>query len=95
MWVGGLINTVLLRTSSVKNRSYKPQEVYLGKLLIFNLITFLQTTVTIIGSLLLGIDIVNPIMFILSCYFVSMVFMTAIYSFVSVFGDIGKGISIV
>lgn len=94
MWVGGLINTVLLRTSSVKNRSYKPQEVYLGKLLIFNLITFLQTTVTIIGSLLLGIDIVNPIMFILSCYFVSIVFMTAIYSFVSVFGDIGKGISI-
>ena len=94
MWVGGLINTVLLRTSSVKNRSYKPQEVYLGKLLIFNLITFLQTTVTIIGSLLLGIDIVNPIMFILSCYFVSMVFMTVIYSFVSVFGDIGKGISI-
>ena len=94
MWVGGLINTVLLRTSSVNNKSYKPQEVYLGKLLIFNIITFLQTTVTLVGSYFLGIDIVNPLMFVLSCYFVSIVFMTAIYSFVSVFRDIGKGISI-
>lgn len=93
MWVGGLINTVLLRTS-YPNKNYRPHEVYMGKLLIFNIVAFLQTTVTLIGSYFIGIDIVNPVMFVLSCYFVALVFMSAIYSFVSVFGDIGKGISI-
>ena len=55
----------------------------------------LETTVTIIGCFILGIDINNPIMFILSCYFVSRVFMTFVYSLVSLFDLVGKGVAIV
>ena len=54
----------------------------------------LQSTVTIILSFILGIDIGNPLMFIFSCWFVSVVFMILVYSFISALGQIGKGIAI-
>ena len=95
MWVGALINTVLLKTGTSIGTKYRPQEMYFGKLLIFNIIAFLQTTVTLIGSFGLGIDIQNPILFIISCYFVSIIFMVIIYSLISLFGDVGKGIAII
>ena len=94
MWVGALINTVMLKTGSSVNTKYKPHEVYMGKLLIFNIMALLQTTVTIIGCFILGIDISNPLLFILTCYFVSIVFMAIIYSLASLFGEVGKGIAI-
>lgn len=94
MWVGALITCVMLRTGVVNEERYKPQEVYLGKLVIFNIVAVLQTTVTIIGAFLLGIGIRDPLMFIFTCYFISVVFMAIVYSLISVFGDVGKGIAI-
>ena len=94
MWVGGLITTVMLKTGSSIGTKYKPHEMYNGKLIFFNIMALLQTTVTLIGSFLLGIDILNPLLFVFSCYFVAMVFMTIIYSLVSLFGDVGKGVAI-
>ena len=94
MWVGALINTVMLKTGSSVNTKYKPHEVYMGKLLLFNVMTLLQTTVTLIGCFILGIDISNPLLFILTCYFVSIAFMAIIYSLASLFGEVGKGLAI-
>ncbi|RAP51803.1 MAG: hypothetical protein BZ138_04350 [Methanosphaera sp. rholeuAM270] len=94
MWVGALITSVMLKTGSSIGTKFKPHEVYLGKLLIFNLMAILQTTVTLIGCYLIGIYIASPLVFIFSCYFVAMVFMALIYSLISLFGDVGKGIAI-
>ena len=94
MWIGALITCVMLKTGTSVDTRFKPHEMYMGKLLLFNIISILQTTVTLIGSWLLGIDISNPLMFIFSCYFVSIVFMTIMYSLISVFGEVGKGIAI-
>ena len=94
MWVGALINTVILRTGSSVGSKYKSHEVYIGKLIIFNIMAFLQTTVTMIGACIIGIDIHNPLVFAFSCYFVAIIFMAIIYSLASLFGEIGKGIGI-
>jgi len=94
MWVGALITTVMLKTGTSIGTQYKPHEMYLAKLLLFNTMAILQTTVTLLGTVLMGIDISNPILFAFSCYFVSIIFMTIIYSLVSVFGEVGKGIAI-
>ena len=95
MWVGALITCVMLKTGSSVGTRYRPHEVYLGKLVLFNTLAILQTTVTLIGCFILGIDISNPLMFIFSCYFVALAFMMLIYSLISVFGDVGKGIVII
>lgn len=94
MWVGALVTTVMLKTGTSMGTKYKPHEMYMGKLALFNIMAILQTTVTLIGVFLLGVDIYNPLMFIFSCYFVSLVFMTLIYSLTSLFGDVGKGVAI-
>ena len=93
MWVGALISCVMLRTNK-EDTKYKPHEVYLGKLLLFNIMAILQTTVTLIGCYILGIDISNHLMFMFSCYFVAVIFMALMYSLISVFGEVGKGIAI-
>ena len=94
MWVGALITLVMLKTGTSVGTKYKPHEMYAGKLLLFTIMAILQTTVTLIGSFLLGIDVSNPLMFAFSCYFVSVVFMALIYSLISLLGDVGKGIAI-
>ena len=94
MWVGALINTVMLKTGTSIGTKYRPHEMYLGKLALFNIVAILQTTVTLIGCYLLGIDIYNGPVFAFTCYFVSMVFMAIIYSLSSLLGEVGKGIAI-
>ena len=95
MWVGALITCVMLKPGTSIGTKYRPHEMYLGKLLFFNIIAILQTTVTLFGCYLLGIDIHNPLVFVFSCYFVAMIFMALIYSLISVFGEVGKGIAII
>ena len=94
MWVGALINTVMFKTGSSIGTKYEPHEMYLGKLLLFNVMAILQTTVTLIGACILGIDIYNGPVFAFSCYFVAIIFMAIIYSLASLFGEVGKGIAI-
>ncbi|WP_323736731.1 YhgE/Pip domain-containing protein [Methanosphaera sp. ISO3-F5] len=94
MWVGALVTNVMLKTGTSVGTEYKPHEMYIGKLMLFNIMAILQTTVTLIGAGIFGIDISNLLVFVFSCYFVSVVFMTIVYSLTSVFGDVGKGISI-
>ena len=95
MWVGALINCVILNTGTSIGTKYRPHEMYFGKLMMFNIMAVLQTTVTLLGAYHLGIDISNPLAFVFSCYFVAIIFMGLIYSFVSLFGDVGKGIAII
>ena len=95
MWVGGLITCALLKPGVSYRTKYTPLEMYAGKLFLFNIMSILQCTVTMLGAHVLGIYIANEPMFLLSSYIVSVVFMTLIYSFVSALGDVGKAIAIV
>ncbi len=95
MWVGALITCVMLKIGTSQGTKYKPHVMYTGKLMLFNIMALLQTTVTIIGCYALGIDITNNLMFIFSCYFIALFFMVLIYSMISVFGQVGKGIAMI
>ncbi|WP_295616757.1 YhgE/Pip domain-containing protein [uncultured Methanobrevibacter sp.] len=95
MWVGGLITCALLKPGVSYGTKYTPLEMYAGKLALFNFMSIMQATVTIIGAHVLGIYIANEFLFILSSYIISGVFMTMIYSFVSALGDVGKAVAIV
>ena len=95
MWVGALITCVMLKVGTSIGTNYRPHEMYLAKLSFFSIVAILQTTVTLLGCYLLGIDVHNHWVFILSCYFVALVCMGLIYSLVSVLGEVGKGIAII
>lgn len=95
MWVGALITNTMLRPGISQGTKYSPLEMYFGKLALFLFMSFFQSLVTIIGSLILGIYIDNLPLFIISVILVSGVFMALIYSLNSALGNVGKGVAII
>lgn len=95
MWVGAVITCVMLRTGQSTGTKYTPSEMYFGKLLIFLVMAILETTVTLIGAHILGIQMSNPLMFIFSAYFIALTFMLIVYSLISALGLLGKGLAVI
>ena len=95
MWVGAIITFVMLRTGQSTGTIYTPSEMYFGKLLIFLVMAILETTVTLIGAFILGIKIANPLLFVLSAYFIALIFMLICYSLISALGHVGKGLAVI
>ncbi len=95
MWVGALITSVMLRSGQSTGTEFTPSEMYYGKMFLFMVMAILETTVTLIGAFILQIQISNPLLFILSAYFIALVFMLICYSLVSSLGQLGKGIAVI
>lgn len=95
MWVGAVITCVMIKPGTSTGTKYSPLEMYFGKLLLFIIMSLLQAAVTISGAFLLGIEIVNPLLFIFSASLVSVIFMVLMYSLISALGQVGKGIGVV
>lgn len=99
LWVGGLILTSLLSVE-VKNFDDKvklsAREQFMGRYLTFITIGIFQALVVSLGNLfLLKTYVVSPILYVLYSVYVSIIFITIIYSSVSVLGNIGKSLIMV
>src|SRR5699024_919522 len=96
LWVGALLLISLLSTDTSLTDDYGLRHVYFGKLLLFALLGILQTLIVTTGDIfLLGVNIASPIWFVIFGLFCSLIFVTIVYTFVSIFGDIGKSMVIV
>ncbi|KQL39835.1 hypothetical protein AN960_07575 [Bacillus sp. FJAT-25509] len=96
LWVGALLMVSLLTTEVHEEKPYKSREVYFGRLLTFITIGILQTLVVTTGNfLILGTYAASRGYFILFALLISIVFTFIVYTLVSVFGNIGKGIGII
>lgn len=99
LWVGGYMLSILLETEvhEMEDGTHpKSYEVYFGKWLLFIFIGIFQATIASLGAIfLLGSYAVHPVMFVLYSIFVSIVFMTIIYTAVSLFAHGGIIIGIV
>ena len=95
IWVGCIVTCVMIKMRFLNDKRYKPIEVYFGKMIFFLVMVILQTTVTMIWVWSLGIEIENMSLFIISMYFVGLVFMFLMYSLVSIFGLVGEGVAII
>lgn len=96
LWVGALLMVSLLTTEVHEEKNYRSREIYFGRLLTFLTIGILQTLVVISGNfLILGTYAASKGYFFLFGLFISIVFTIIVYTLVSVFGNIGKGIGII
>lgn len=92
-WVGGLILVAVLSPSP--KGKHRAVDAYFGRLALFLTLSILQALVIALGDfLILGVTAKHPVLFTLILVFCSLTFTTIIYSLVSVFGTIGKGIAI-
>ncbi|MEJ9279936.1 YhgE/Pip domain-containing protein [Ureibacillus thermosphaericus] len=97
LWVGALLLVSLLRFD-VENpeEAYKSHHIYFGRLFTFWTIGFFQALIVTIGDMvILGAYVADPFFFVLFGILISLVFMTIVYTFVSVFGNIGKAFAII
>ncbi|GAA0077615.1 YhgE/Pip domain-containing protein [Clostridium sp. CTA-5] len=99
LWVGGLLSSALMSLQAPKfddDIEFKGYEIYLGKLLLFLSLAICQSIVASIGTLvMLGSYTLHPVMYVFYTVFVSIVFMTVIYTAGSLMDDVGKAIIVI
>ncbi|MBX7405756.1 YhgE/Pip domain-containing protein [Clostridium chauvoei] len=99
LWVGALILVSLLTTDAhgfEEGMHLKPYEKYFGKFLTFAFIGICQSLIVSIGDmLLLKCYVSEPILFVGISVFISMVFIMIVYTLVSIFGNVGKAMSVI
>jgi len=96
IWVGGLLLISLISTDIHHTEGFKTKEIYIGRLLTFLSIGFLQSIIVTLGDIfILHVKLVEPFWFVLFGIFCSVIFITIVYTLVSVFGDVGKALAII
>ncbi|WHZ00952.1 YhgE/Pip domain-containing protein [Neobacillus sp. YX16] len=97
LWVGGtlLVSSLRVDVENVESQ-YKHYQIYFGRLLTFLTISILQAVIVSIGDVyLIHAYVADKLWFVLFSIFISIVFTIIIYTLCSVFGNIGKGLSII
>lgn len=97
LWVGGtlLVSSLRVEVEDVE-RQYKHYQIYFGRLLTFLTISILQAVIVSMGDLyIIDAYVADKLWFVLFSIFISIVFTIIIYTLCSVFGNIGKGLSII
>ena len=103
IWIGGIVLVAMLKVTvsedsieKMKLKNVKIHEVYLGRWIIFLILGLLQSTLIAFGDLFyLQIQCGHPFLFVLACWFSSIVYVTISYTLTVAFGDIGKAASVV
>ncbi|WP_310832174.1 YhgE/Pip domain-containing protein [Paenibacillus pedocola] len=97
LWVGGTLLISLLRTGvDTGGKEYRGYQLYFGRLLTFLTVGILQALVAVLGNIfILNCYVADKVWFVLFAVLISIVFVTIVFTLVSVFGNIGKGIAIV
>ncbi|MGL4450389.1 MAG: YhgE/Pip family protein [Sarcina sp.] len=98
-WVGMLISGALLKTSAPEfegSENMSVREKFFGKMLTYIFIAVIQSLIITIGAkFLVGVQVMNLPLFILSSLVTSITFAIIIFTLLSLFGHIGDAICIV
>ncbi|WP_297522635.1 YhgE/Pip domain-containing protein [uncultured Clostridium sp.] len=98
-WVGMLIAGALIKTEAPDIEEFKHmtiREKFYGKMLTYISIAIVQSLVITIGAkFLLGVQVVNLPLFILSSLVTSITFAIIIFTILGIFGHIGDAIAII
>ncbi|MBY0122775.1 YhgE/Pip domain-containing protein [Bacillus sp. S/N-304-OC-R1] len=97
LWVGALLLVSLLSVEVHEDqRMFKAYQVYLGRYLTFLLLGIFQSLSITLGDLfILKTYVADKGWFVLFAMLLSSIFMLIVYTFVSVFGNVGKAMAIV
>ena len=101
IWIGGIVLVAMLKVNVSEKcteglENVKLYQVYFGRFITFLIVGLFQSTLIALGDLLyLGIQCEHPFLFMLACWFSSIVFVNIIYTLTVSLGDIGKAVSVI
>ena len=101
IWIGGIVLVAMLKFNVSENctkglKNVELHQIYFGRFITFMIVGLFQSTLIALGDLLyLGIQCEHPFLFLLGCWFSSLVFVNIIYTLTVSLGDIGKAVSVI
>lgn len=96
LWVGALLLVSLVKVDVENKHLFKSYEVYFGRFLTFLVLGLGQALIVTLGDIfILKAYVVDKIWFVLFGMFISAIFVMIVYTLVSVFGNVGKAMSII
>ena len=101
IWIGGIVLVAMLKVNVSENctkglKNVELHQIYFGRFITFMVVGLFQSTLIALGDLLyLGIQCEHPFLFLLGCWFSSLVFVNIIYTLTVSLGDIGKAVSVI
>lgn len=98
IWVGCAMLVAVLHTSLPKYHRFaklKPKEEYLGKMLIFNTLSMIQTIIIILSTVfILHVHVESLFLMLMVGVVTSLTFSVIVYTMASVFGNLGKALAV-
>ncbi len=96
LWVGGFVLVAIYKVEVDDEGvgEFRPWQGYFGRWLLFFVLGTLQGIICTVGDLVLGIQCVNPGMFVLTGIIESFVYVNIIYAFSVAFKHIGKALCV-
>lgn len=99
IWVGDIVLVAILKVNVKSKEQYenlKPYQEYLGRYLLFFILSFIQSTIIVLGDLLfLKVQCISPIHMLLSGWVAGFIFSSIIYTLTVSFGDVGKALCVI
>lgn len=95
LWVGCLGACLLLSFKPTINEEFKKSEIFVGKSLLFITMAIIQAIFVVIGTFAMGVQVNNPLEYVLFLILASVSFMVVMYSLCSALGNVGKVISLI
>lgn len=96
LWVGALLLVSLLTVEVYQGEAFRSYHIYFGRFFTFWTFALMQSLIVTSGDMLvLGTFVVDKGWFIGFGLIISSVFMCIVYTLVSVFGNVGKALSII
>ncbi len=96
IWVGVLLMSSILSVSAESNLGLKMGHMHIGKMLLFLIISLIQSTIIILGDIyILGVVPKDVGLLFTFSMLTSLTFVVIIFTLVSVLGNVGKAVAIV
>lgn len=99
IWIGGVVLCALVKANPsekcMERLGLKPAQGYLGRIVFFLVMAFLQSSLILLGDLyFLQVQCAHPLLFLLAGWAAAFAFVNIIYSLTASLGDVGKAIAV-
>ncbi|TDP94268.1 putative membrane protein [Leucobacter luti] len=96
LWIGAFVLMVIFKievdTEGFKNVTVR--QAYLGRFYLLGTLAMLQALIVCSGNLIIGVQTVNPFVYVGTGIFTALVYVSIIYALCVAFGHIGRGLCV-
>ncbi|WP_448855111.1 YhgE/Pip family protein [Corynebacterium camporealensis] len=97
LWIGAFMLMIIFRAEVEPKgiRNITVANAYLGRFLLLATFAIGQALIVSIGNLVIGVENINPLLYVGTTVFIGLCYLSIVYGLVSIFGHVGRVIAVV